>query len=129
MHDIVVDGSGAQRGTFDIKHGGQMPIVDLARYAALRADARATPTLERLRAATARGVIEATDARILEEAYELFSALRLEHQVAQIERGAEPDDHLDPKQLDPLTRRYLRDAFREVAAVQRSLSADLAPAR
>jgi CBS domain-containing protein len=129
MHDIVVDGSGTRRGTFDIKHGGLMPIVDLARYAALRADARATPTLERLRAATDRGVIEATDARILEEAYELFSALRLEHQVAQIERGGEPDDHLNPKQLDPLTRRYLRDAFREVAAVQRSLSADLAPAR
>jgi CBS domain-containing protein len=128
LHDIVVDGSGARRGTFDIKHGGLLPIVDLARYAALRADVRVTPTLERLRAAADHGVIEATDARILEEAYELFSALRLEHQVAQLERGAEPDDHLDPKQLDPLTRRYLRDAFREVAAVQRSLTSDLAPA-
>ena len=74
-------------------------------------------------------MIEATDARILKEAYELFGALRLEHQVGQLERGEEPDDHLDPKQLDPLTRRYLRDAFREVAAVQRSLTGDLAAAR
>jgi CBS domain-containing protein len=129
MHDIVVDASGARRGTFDIKHGGLLPIVDLARYAALRADVRVTPTLERLRAARDRGVVETADARILEEAYELFSALRLEHQVEQLERGEKPDDHLDPKQLDPLTRRYLRDAFREVAAVQRSLTADLIPAR
>ena len=66
---------------------------------------------------------------MLEEAYELFSALRLEHQVAQLEEGREPDDRLDPEELDPLTRRYLRDAFREVAAVQRSLSAELRAAR
>jgi CBS domain-containing protein len=129
MQDIVVDGSGKRRGTFDIKHGGLLPIVDIARYAALRAGVRLTPTLDRLHAARDRGVLESTDARILEEAYELFSALRLEHQVEQIERGQEPDDHLDPKQLDPLTRRYLRDAFREVAAVQRSLTGALAPAR
>ncbi len=42
-------------------------------------------------------------------------------------RASEPDDRIDPKQLDPLTRRYLRDAFREVAAVQRSLTGDLSP--
>jgi CBS domain-containing protein len=129
MQNIVVEASGARRGTFDIKHGALLPIVDLARYAALEAGVRATPTLQRLHAAADRGVISATDARILEEAYELFSALRLEHQVAQIEHGEEPDDHLDPRQLDPLTRRYLRDAFREVSSVQRSLAGDLAPAR
>ena len=47
----MVDGSGARRGTFNIKLGGLLPIVDLARYAALRADVRTTPTLERLREA------------------------------------------------------------------------------
>jgi CBS domain-containing protein len=127
MHDIVVEGSGEQKGTFDIKHGGLLPIVDLARYAALRADVRITPTLERLRVASGAGVLKQTEARILEEAYELFSALRLEHQIGQLEQGGQPDDHIDPKQLDRLTRRYLRDAFREVAAVQRSLTGDLSP--
>jgi CBS domain-containing protein len=125
MHDIVVEGSGELKGTFDIKHGGQLPIVDLARYAALKAEVRVTPTLERLRAAAGEGVLGETETRVLEEAYELFSALRLEHQVGQLDQGREPDDHLDPKQLDPLTRRYLRDAFREVAAVQRTLSGEL----
>ena len=127
MHDIVVEGSGERKGTFDIKHGGLLPIVDLARYAALRADVRATPTLERLRLAAADGILQPTEARILEEAYELFSALRLEHQVGQLEQGQAPDDRIDPKRLDPLTRRYLRDAFREVAAVQRSMTSQLSP--
>ncbi len=127
MHDIVVEGSGERKGTFDIKSGGLLPIVDVARYAALKAGVQVTPTLERLRASADTGVMSATEARILEEAYELFSALRLEHQVGQLMDGREPDNHLDPKQLDPLTRRYLRDAFREVSAVQRSLTSELSP--
>jgi CBS domain-containing protein len=127
MHDIVVEGSGEKKGSFDIKRGGLLPIVDLARYAALRAGVRVTPTLERLRAGSEGGVLGATEARVLEEAFELFSALRLEHQAHQLEQGLEPDNHLDPTQLDPLTRRYLRDAFREVAAVQKTLTGDLAP--
>jgi CBS domain-containing protein len=125
MHNIVVEDSGALKGTFDIKRGGLLPIVDLARYAALRAEIRATPTLERLRGAAEEGVLGATEARVLEEAFELFSALRLEHQVDQIEQGDEPDNNLDPARLDPLTRRYLRDAFREVTAVQRSQTGEL----
>ena len=125
MRNIVVEGSGKRRGTFDIKHGGLLPIVDLARYAALKGRIAANSTLPRLRAAADEGVFDQTTARILEEAYELFSSLRLEHQTAQLEQGDQPDDSLDPQQLDPLTRRYLRDAFREVAAVQRSLAAAL----
>jgi CBS domain-containing protein len=125
MHNIVVEDSGERKGTFDIKRGGLLPVVDLARYAALRAGIRAAPTLERLRGAADEGALGATEARVLEEAFELFSELRLEHQVEQIEQGAEPDNNLDPARLDPLTRRYLRDAFREVRAVQRSQSADL----
>jgi CBS domain-containing protein len=125
MHNITVEGSGKHAGTFDIKHGGLLPIVDLARYHALVGEIPANHTLDRLRAATEVGLVKKTEARVLEEAFELFTALRLEHQVAQIEEGGEPDDHIDPRDLDPLTRRYLRDAFREVEAVQRSRSAEL----
>ncbi len=75
------------------------------------------------------GLVEKTEARVLEEAFELFTALRLEHQVQQLEEGREPNDHIDPRHLDPLTRRYLRDAFREVEAVQRSRSSELRAAR
>jgi CBS domain-containing protein len=126
MHNITVEGSGGHAGTFDVKHGGLLPIVDLARYLALAAEIPANHSLDRLRAAADQGKVKRTDARVLEEALELFTALRLEHQVAQLEQGREPDDHIDPRDLDPLTRRYLRDAFREVSAVQRSLSRGLA---
>jgi CBS domain-containing protein len=123
--NIVVERSGEHRGTFDIKHGGLLPVVDLARYAALRAGVRATSTPERLRAAADAGVLERTQVGVLGEAYDLFSGLRIEHQVEQLEAGQEPDDRMDPERLNPLARRYLRDAFREVDAVQRSLVPEL----
>jgi CBS domain-containing protein len=125
MRNLVVYGSGRRRQALDIKHGGLLPVVNLARYAALKGDLLANHTLDRLHAAAAQGVMEAEEARVLEEAFELFSALRIEHQVAQVERDREPDDKVPPEELDPLTRRYLRDAFQEVAAVQRSLSSEL----
>ena len=129
MHNITVEGSGKHAGTFDIKQGGLLPIVDLARYHALVGEIPANHTLDRLRAAADLGIVEKTEARVLEEAFELFTALRLEHQVAQIEEGREPDDRIDPRDLDPLTRRYLRDAFREVEAVQRSRTTELTASR
>jgi CBS domain-containing protein len=129
MHNITVEGSGRHAGTFDIKQGGLLPIVDLARYHALVGEISADHTLDRLRAATELGIVKKTEARVLREAFELFTALRLEHQVLQLEEGREPDDRINPRDLDPLTRRYLRDAFREVEAVQRSRSSELRAAR
>ena len=123
--DIVVEHSGENRGTLDIKHGGLLPVVDIARYAGLKAGVTVTSTVERLRAGGQSGALEQSHARTLEEAFDLFMALRLEHQVRQLERGDEPDDHLDPKDLNALTRRYLRDAFHEVTAVQKVLGGGL----
>ncbi len=120
--NIVVESSGEHSGTFDIKHSGLLSVVDIARFGALKAGAKVTATIERLRAASELGAIEPAHARTLEQAYDLFTALRLEHQIRQLERGNEPNDHVDPKELSELTRRYLRDAFREVAAVQKSLA-------
>lgn len=125
LRDIVLEHSGEHRGSFDIKRGGLVPIVDIARYAALSAGASVTSTVERLRAAAEAGVLPDTEARTLAEAYDLFAGLRLEHQVHQLEAGIPPDNHLDPKTLNPLTRRYLRDAFRAVASVQKGLTAQL----
>jgi CBS domain-containing protein len=125
IRNVVVSASGRRHEALDIKHAGLIPVVNLARYAALVGDIPANHTLDRLRASADLGVLKAAEIRVLEEAFELFSALRLEHQVRELEQGRQPDDRLDPEELDPLTRRYLRDAFREVAAVQRSLSAGL----
>jgi CBS domain-containing protein len=125
LRDLVVEHGGERKGRLDLKHGGLLPIVDLARWAGLAAGATESATPARLRAARAAGVLTEDDGRVLAEAFTLVSALRLEHQVQQIRAGERPDDHLRPDVLSPLTRSYLKDAFRAVAAVQRRVGAEL----
>ena len=121
LRDFVVEHSGEHRGQLDIKRGGLLPVTDLARYACLAAGARAIATPERLRVASIAGALDAADARMLDEAFDLYSRLRIEHQVEQLRQGEEPDDFMDPEELDALTRRYLRDAFHAVRSLQRKL--------
>jgi CBS domain-containing protein len=123
--DFVVEHSGEHRGQLDLKHGGLIPIVDLARWAGMGAGVTSGSTRERLQAAEAGGTLEAEEASTLLEAFGFVSSLRLDHQVEQLRRGEPPDDFIDPKQLNPLARSYLREAFRAVASVQAGLSAEL----
>jgi CBS domain-containing protein len=126
LRDFVVEHSGERRGQLDLKRGGLIPIVDLARWAAMTSGVAAGSTTDRLRAAEAAGTLEGPQARALTEAFGFISALRLDHQVEQLRRGTAPDDFIDPKTLNPLARSYLRDAFRVVASVQSGLANELA---
>ena len=126
LRNIVVEDSGEHRGSFDIKRGGLLPIVGIARYAGLAAGTPSTSTVARLRAAGAGGALPEGDATSLEEAFRLMTTLRMDHQVTQLEAGAEPDNYVDPKTLNALTRRYLREAFRLVSSTQRRLTTELA---
>jgi CBS domain-containing protein len=121
LRDIVVEQSGEHRGRLDIKRGGLLPITDTARYVGMAAGIAHASTRERLHAAVEAGTIPAGEARTLEEAYDLFTTLRLDHQVAQVRSGQPADDYLDPAALSPLARSYLKEAFRAVAATQKRL--------
>jgi CBS domain-containing protein len=123
--DFVVEHSGERRGQLDLKHGGLIPIVDLARWAGMDAGVTSASTPERLRAAEAAGTLDSAEASTLLEAFGFIFSLRLDHQVEQIHQGEAPDDFIDPKQLNPLARSYLREAFRAVASVQAGLAAEL----
>jgi CBS domain-containing protein len=125
LRDFVVEHSGERRGQLDLKHGGLIPIVDLARWAGMAAGLASAPTRERLRAAEAAGTMESAEAQTLAEAFGFISSLRLDHQVDQLRHGETPDDFIAPKTLNPLARSYLREAFRAVASVQANLSAEL----
>jgi CBS domain-containing protein len=125
LRDFVVEHSGERRGQLDLKHGGMIPIVDLARWAGMAAGMASASTRERLRAAEAAGTMDSAEVQTLTEAFGFISSLRLDHQVEQLRRGAAPDDFIDPKTLNPLARSYLREAFRAVASVQANLSAEL----
>ena len=82
-------------------------------------------TRERLQSAAAAGTLSGADVHTLEDAFELVTGLRLEHQVQQLRAGRQPDDYIDPARLSRLTRTYLKDAFRAVAAIQKQIAGEL----
>jgi CBS domain-containing protein len=125
LRGLVVEHGGEHRGRLDLKHGGVIPIVDLARWAGMAAGVTVASTPERLRAAEAAGTLPIADLRTLSDAFALISELRVGHQVARLRAGCKPDDHLDPADLSPLMRTQLKEAFRAVAAVQKRLAAEL----
>jgi CBS domain-containing protein len=71
-----------RRRRIDLKHDGIMQIVTLARILAVEGDIPETGTIERLRAATARGLLDEDSADGLTAAFQLVWRTRLEHQVA-----------------------------------------------
>lgn len=125
LRDFVLHSSGERHGVLDIKRGGLLPIESLARWSGLAAGVTAASTPARIEASAAAGTLGADDAAILADAFELCCALRMEHQVARLRAGGEPDDLIAPRDLTPLTRTALKEAFRAVARVQRGIATQL----
>jgi CBS domain-containing protein len=123
---LVLEHGGEHPGQIDLKHGGLIPILDLARWGAMAAGVTSATTPERLRVAGAAGTLTAEDAHTLRDAFDLINNLRLEHQVGRMRAGRQPDDHVDPHELSALMRAQLRQTFRAVAAIQRRVAGELA---
>jgi CBS domain-containing protein len=109
-------------GRIDLKRGGVVPIANLARFHALQSGVTISSTIPRLRAAAHAGSLEGERAAALEEAFELVTRIRLEHQASEVEAGQPPSNRVDPADLAPLARGQLRSALRLVAEAQRALS-------
>jgi CBS domain-containing protein len=109
-------------GRIDLKRGGVVPIANLARFHALRAGVTVSDTIGRLRGAAHAGSLEGERAAALEEAFELVTRLRLEHQAAEVEAGSPPTNRIAPADLAPLARGQLRSALRVVADAQHTLA-------
>ena len=109
-------------GRIDLKRGGVVPIANLARFHALQSGVTVSSTIPRLRAAAHAGTLDGERAAALEEAFELVTRIRLEHQAAEVEAGLAPTNRVDPGDLPPLARGQLRSALRLVADAQHALS-------
>ena len=125
VKDFVLEHSGDHKGQVDLKRGGLLPISSLGRWAAvMTGDARGS-TADRLRRGQAAGIFTADEVEALIGSFDEIYSLLLRREVESIRAGRpDLDHHVDPKTLDPLTRRYVRDAFRAVSEVQARVLGD-----
>ncbi len=108
-------------GTIDIKRGGMLPIVNLARFHALASQVTISATLDRLVAVEELGRVPRDEATALREAFEVSWRIRLAHHARQLGSGSTADNYIDPETLGPLEREELREALRVVVAAQKRL--------
>ncbi len=118
---FVVEKDGEHRDRLDLKGRGVTPVIELARVLALSEELDATNTFDRLRALGPTPALAPADALDLEVALEHVGYHRLQHQRRQLERGEQPDNHLDPDELSRLEREVLKRAFVAISAHQDGL--------
>jgi len=122
FRNFVLIRGGDHAHTFDMKHNGIIPIVDLARVYALAAGVGAVNTQERLSSSLEGSDVSTQGAQDLRDALEYICHVRLQHQALQIRAGDEADNFMSPEELSPFDRSHLKEAFAIVRLMQGSLA-------
>lgn len=120
--NFVLIRGGDHNHTFDLKHTGVVPIIDLARTYSLDAGLFEINTQDRLKAAVEKKVISQDGANDLLDALEFISITRLRHQARQIRRGEKADNFMPPDDMSHFERNHLKDAFNVVKTMQAALA-------
>jgi CBS domain-containing protein len=82
-------------------------------------------TITRLRRGHAAGLLTGDETDTLVRAFEYIYELVLDNEIAAIRNNSTASTTwIAPKELDTLTRRYLRESFRAVADVQNRLDSE-----
>ncbi|HOL65697.1 MAG TPA: DUF294 nucleotidyltransferase-like domain-containing protein [Accumulibacter sp.] len=104
--------------TVDLKKHGARPFVDAARIHALARQIPDTNTVERLRAVGAQMDAPEQSAALV-DAFQHIQRMRFEQQVRA--SADEAGNRVDPDQLHELDRLILKEAFKQIQALQKNL--------
>lgn len=118
---FVLESDGDHNNTLDLKKRGTIPIVDIARNYTLAAGLKPLNTIERLQAMEQAGAMSKEMAYSLIDAHEFIAGIRLEGQGKQYRANVEVNNYLDPKELSPLVRHQIKEAFNVVREAQSAM--------
>lgn len=118
---FVMEQSGAQKNTINLKRRGTAPLTDLIRVHALACGSLAQNSFRRLEDIASKKTLQEGKPRDLADALEYVSMVRIRHQARALEAGQEADNSLDPKQLSGFERQNLKEAFHVIESAQNYL--------
>lgn len=116
-------GSTEHAGEINLKDA-MMPMVSFARLYALRNQINQTHTLERIEALSDRNIIQPSSRDEIIAAYDFLMQLRLQNQITAIDAGRPPQNIIHPGRLGYIQQELLKQAFAQIAAVQKKVSYD-----
>ncbi len=101
-----------------------MPVVNFARLYAFRNGVQETNTLDRLFALLEIGVLKPALHDEAVQVYDYLTQLRFGHQARTADRGETPDNDLDLREITHLDETLLKQAFSQIAGIQKKISFD-----
>lgn len=107
--------------TFDVKTHGLLPVVSIARWAALGVGSTELQTVKRLRDASGSAILPRAEADRLIEVFELLQRMRLRHHLDRLRDGHQPSDLIDRDELSPIERSMIGQAVREINTIARRM--------
>jgi len=124
LGNIYLSGGATEHaGEINLKDA-MMPMVSFARLYALRHQINQTHTLERIEALSERNLILPSSRDEIVAAYDFLMQLRLQNQLAAIQSGRTPQNIIHPNKLGYIQQELLKQAFAQIAAVQKKVSYD-----
>ena len=105
---LALEKGGERDHTFDLKKA-MTPIVDGARFFSLQQHLDLTNTSDRLDRLRETQALRPDDHKLLQEGYEFLMRLRLRHQVNRLREGKAPENHLDPRECNPVEQKLITD--------------------
>jgi PAS domain S-box-containing protein len=122
LGNIYLSGGATEHaGEINLKDA-MMPVVSFARLYALRHQVNQTHTTERIDALAERGIILPASRDEIVAAYDFLMELRLGAQLAAIQAGRPAQNVIHPGKLGHIQRELLKQAFAQIAAVQKKVS-------
>ncbi|MCL1142047.1 putative nucleotidyltransferase substrate binding domain-containing protein [Shewanella gaetbuli] len=118
FNSLVLEKSGENKQTLNIKKYAINLIIDLARIYALAVGSDALHTEARFEAAKKAGVLSDDAFKNIMGAYRFILSFRFGHQLAALKEGKLPDNHINPDSFGSFERKHLKDAFRIIADQQ-----------
>ena len=124
VKDFVVEPDGEHKGQLDLKKKGLGPLVGIGRWISICTATPIGSTQERLQLGGSAGLLTADESEQLRHAHEELYELIFTAEVEALRAGTEPTTYVDPRALNTLTRRHLRESFKAIGRVQERLEAE-----
>ncbi|RCS70372.1 DUF294 nucleotidyltransferase-like domain-containing protein [Vibrio casei] len=118
FNKLVLEKSGDNSRTLNIKKYALNLIIDLARIYSLSANGTQTGTEERFQYAFEQGVMAEDSYRNIIGAYRFITQVRFTHQCEALKNNKTPDNHIDPERFSSFERKHLKDAFKIINELQ-----------
>jgi PAS domain S-box-containing protein len=116
-------GSSDNPGDIDLKDA-LMPVISFARLYALRHQINQTHTIDRLIALSQKNLLQRSSLEEITTAYDFLMRLRFQNQISCWEAGKPINNNIHPAKLGHIQQELLKQAFAQIAAIQKKISYD-----